>query len=506
MTIVSPRINFFSFPFFSFLFLLVAYLYIYICRCVYCASYTLCLSLLSPFSSTYEFVRYKSQHEARENRKRRFSSHIADCVLLWRPLRRATKVTEDEHRQRVEMFHPSWNIQSRAKWNGTSLRIPIHMIRINIICYLPTGLRYPIYFLEYQHFIWCNILYEKGYNKCLFTSYFFSRIISRDTDNTMIPLNIRYQAVVHYKHFLRSLRKVSALYKVSKSSLHRWINSDSIAKGVMKRNKQLPIDVENVIRNTVKSNPFISMPELSHLIATRCGIQKSRHTVSRWRRQCGIVRKKATRVVDTSKNINPFQVNQFCDSHVNKHINGNIICIDEAGFIIGDHGRYGYISKGQRLNILSGKTVRRRKLTLLMAIDLNGVLDYKILPHNCKKDDFVSFIRNLNAPIGSTFLMDNIAFHHSKETQMEVQKKQCEQLFIPPYSPKFNAIENVFGVIKNKFRLHCPHVVSDYFDYKGLMENILETFRGTDLSNYFNRAVAFSIRIKKGESFINYEQ
>jgi hypothetical protein len=38
----------------------------------------------------------------------------------------------------------------------------------------------------------------------------------------MISLETRYRSVVHYKYFLRSLRKVCNIYNVSKSSLHRW--------------------------------------------------------------------------------------------------------------------------------------------------------------------------------------------------------------------------------------------------------------------------------------------
>ena len=42
----------------------------------------------------------------------------------------------------------------------------------------------------------------------------------------MISRELRYKAVIHYKHFLPSLRKVSRLYGVSKSSLQRWLRDD----------------------------------------------------------------------------------------------------------------------------------------------------------------------------------------------------------------------------------------------------------------------------------------
>jgi len=34
---------------------------------------------------------------------------------------------------------------------------------------------------------------------------------------------IKNKAIIHYKYFLQSLRKVSKIYKIGKSTLSRWL-------------------------------------------------------------------------------------------------------------------------------------------------------------------------------------------------------------------------------------------------------------------------------------------
>ncbi len=42
----------------------------------------------------------------------------------------------------------------------------------------------------------------------------------------MISKHVRYQAIVHYKRFGGTMRRVAKQYGVSKSSVCRWVNLD----------------------------------------------------------------------------------------------------------------------------------------------------------------------------------------------------------------------------------------------------------------------------------------
>lgn len=305
----------------------------------------------------------------------------------------------------------------------------------------------------------------------------------------MIDKEIRHRAVVHYKYFCSSLRRVSKIYNVSKSSLHRWLKSSPKSDRKVRSRKSAFTAVQGFITTHMHHHPFTTMEELASAVHSACGIRRSRTTIGRYRRQVGFTRKKAFRVVNADPDLD--RVSTFCSQHLQTPL-GDVVCIDEAGFYIGDHPRMGYASIGRRLNILHGRQLRRSKFTLLMAIKTTGVVHFKVLDHNCKKADFVEFIKELPVPVGSALLMDNIAFHRSSDTVKAVQDKGCTQLFIPPYSPRFNAIENVFGALKGAYRKVTAAMVQCHtrtsIDYRQALEDTIHQFINKDLTAFMTRA------------------
>jgi len=85
----------------------------------------------------------------------------------------------------------------------------------------------------------------------------------------MINSEARYRSVVHYKYFLRSLRKVW-IYNVSKSSLHRWVHADQVGvnKRQKRKKKELSVLIRSVISKNIADNPFITCKELVNVIIT----------------------------------------------------------------------------------------------------------------------------------------------------------------------------------------------------------------------------------------------
>ena len=305
----------------------------------------------------------------------------------------------------------------------------------------------------------------------------------------MHPLETRYRAVVHYLHFDKSLRRVSKFYNVSKSSLQRWVKQKFDRK---QRTKfQLKREIIACIENTFRHNPFATLGEVAHEISKECNLKRSSRTVGRYMKMVGYSRKVATRRVDYKHD--PNKIFDFCNKFNSAHKDGNLIAIDEAGFYVGDHPKRGWSRRGERLSIKCGRTLRRSKYTLLMAVNAKGVVGYKILDHNCKKADFVSFVAELNAPRGSTLMMDNIQFHHSVETKQVAQANGYQMLYTPPYSPRMNPIEYVFGVIKPEYRKKCPCVSNAVFNYKDLMNSVIDSRMACDFSKYFEHVCQISL-------------
>jgi transposase len=108
---------------------------------------------------------------------------------------------------------------------------------------------------------------------------------------------------------------------------------------------------------------------------------------------------------------------------------------------------YGYFTKGKvPTSILQP---RRCKVNLVMAVHpIIGVVSYKGYKHSINTLTFLDFLQNVllpNLPKDTkAILMDNVSFHHSKDVCSLLKTNNLQPLFIPPYTPRCNPIEEVF--------------------------------------------------------------
>lgn len=55
---------------------------------------------------------------------------------------------------------------------------------------------------------------------------------------------------------------------------------------------------------------------------------------------------------------------------------------------------------------------------------------------------------------GDVVVLDNASFHKSEKTKILIEKKGAKILYLPPYSPDFNPIENYWALLKLHVRKH----------------------------------------------------
>jgi len=87
-------------------------------------------------------------------------------------------------------------------------------------------------------------------------------------------------------------------------------------------------------------------------------------------------------------------------------------------------------------------------------------INYLIKPNN--SDTFSKFIANLAETINgqpATIVLDNLSVHRSKKVGGILQNyPNIKFLFLSPYSCKLNPIENLWSVIKQKWRLNTSKI------------------------------------------------
>ena len=92
-----------------------------------------------------------------------------------------------------------------------------------------------------------------------------------------------------------------------------------------------------------------------------------------------------------------------------------------------------------------------RNTTLVAALTPDGLLAPWLIEGAMNGETFEWYIREQLAPQlapGQVVVLDNLSVHKAASIRQAIEARQCELLFLPPYSPDFTPIEQVFSKLK----------------------------------------------------------
>ena len=125
--------------------------------------------------------------------------------------------------------------------------------------------------------------------------------------------------------------------------------------------------------------------------------------------------------------------------------------------------QYGYALRGQKVyGERSGFT--RPRTSLLAALIDKRLTKPMVFGGTCTAKIFNAWLNEWLCPelnSSHVVIMDNAAVHKSQKTRNLIEKTGAKILFLPPYSPDLNPIEQTFGAIK-KNRQNYPEKGLDY--------------------------------------------
>ena len=165
--------------------------------------------------------------------------------------------------------------------------------------------------------------------------------------------------------------------------------------------------------------------------------------------------------------------------------NDEIMCLDETGFGTHNNAVYGYFPRG-RVPIKK-KYAKREKISAIVAITAKGMVTCSIQSKAYNKDDFITFLKEKlipNTPNTVKYLfMDNVAFHHSNIAVKLLEANDIKPVYVPPYTPQCNPIEEVFSMVKREFRKQF-HATENF---KEAIQHSLKTLSSCDdFSGYYS--------------------
>jgi transposase len=131
-----------------------------------------------------------------------------------------------------------------------------------------------------------------------------------------------------------------------------------------------------------------------------------------------------------------------------------LVFLDEAGVNLALIRLYARALKGQRARG-SRPHKRGKNVSMISAISLEGIVTSLNLCGSIDGLTFEAFvIRKLipNLWKGAVVIWDNYSIHKGQEIEKAIKKAGAKLIYLPPYSPDFNPIENCWSKIKSILR------------------------------------------------------
>jgi transposase len=131
-----------------------------------------------------------------------------------------------------------------------------------------------------------------------------------------------------------------------------------------------------------------------------------------------------------------------------------LVFVNEMGTNTSLAPLYTYSLRGHRAYAKVSRN-RGSNTTLLASITAEGMGPCVAVVGSTTRVVFEAYVERALAPTlryGQVVVMDNLAAHKGKRVRQLVEEQGCELLYLPPYSPDLNPIEEAFSKIKRLLR------------------------------------------------------
>jgi transposase len=164
-----------------------------------------------------------------------------------------------------------------------------------------------------------------------------------------------------------------------------------------------------------------------------------------------------------------------------------LVFIDETWASTNMARRHGRCRRGERLR--SGVPHGHWKTTTFVAgLRRTAMVAPMVLDGPINRDAFVAYVCQVLVPDlspGDIVIMDNLSSHKAPAAREAIEAAGARLLFLPPYSPDFNPIEQAFSKLKAHLRKAAERTIHGLWNAIG---RILDLYSPQECANYFENA------------------
>lgn len=149
--------------------------------------------------------------------------------------------------------------------------------------------------------------------------------------------------------------------------------------------------------------------------------------------------------------------------------------------------RYGRSARGQRL-VAAVPHGHWMTSTFVAGLRCSGITAPCVIDGAINGETFLAYVEQFLAPTlapGDIVVMDNLSSHKVAGVREAIAARGASLLYLPPYSPDLNPIEQLFAKLKALLRAAAARSVHDLW---AVLASFLQRFLPAECANYLANA------------------
>jgi transposase len=126
--------------------------------------------------------------------------------------------------------------------------------------------------------------------------------------------------------------------------------------------------------------------------------------------------------------------------------------------------------------------------TFVAGLRLTGMVAPMVLDGPINRNAFQAYVEQVLVPElrpGDIVILDNLSSHKGPAVRTAITAASASLIYLPPYSPDFNPIENAFSKLKALLRKAAERTVDGLWSTIG---GLIDLFTPQECANYFAAA------------------
>ena len=308
----------------------------------------------------------------------------------------------------------------------------------------------------------------------------------------MGPLSndLRERVVAAVDHHEGSRREIARRFRVSVSFITRLLRLRRETGSIDPRSHgggqppALDHDGLERLRRLVQDRPDATLQELREQL----GLGGSIMIVWRALRKLDITRKKKSKHADERDDPDVRKKRRSFRKEIAAVAPGRLVFVDETGVTTAMTPTYARAPRGERA--VDSAPASWESVTVIAALGLDGVRAPLAFPGATDAATFQTYVEGVLVPSlrkGDVVVFDNLAAHLAPAVSAAIERAGAHLLPLPPYSPDYTPIEEMFSKVKEFLRRVAARTKGNLYDAIGealkevTVEDILGWFRHVGL-------------------------